>query len=209
MTPRVYGIVRHLVWFALLLHVQAWMLVSKEGEITMVAPVDINPSYTYASVGFKSNSVKQWDITLDSANNLIFRYQETTDLLTVSTSSFSVSNVVSFGSGLSVYDFAQFGNTLSVAGATHLGFILSALDPVHFGSVLSIRSFVRPGDTLFVEGWTYSGEELSVKGRHHMGSSMFVRSFVRLDGGSLKRLHSKVSLLSVTSKTNTKNMTET
>ena len=44
------------------------MLVSKDGEITLVAPLDINPSYDHARVSLKASGQRQWDLYNDAEN---------------------------------------------------------------------------------------------------------------------------------------------
>jgi hypothetical protein len=54
--------------------VNAWVLVSKDGDITLLGPIDIDPSYSQAPrVTFRVRGTREWDIQIaDLTKNLVF-----------------------------------------------------------------------------------------------------------------------------------------
>lgn len=167
------SITRHLALCSALLawSVQAWMLVSKDGEVTLVAPLDINPSYDNARVAFKSAGQRQWSIYLDSQNDLRFRHRELQDYVTLSTDSLAVYNFAAFGSSVSVTSFTRLGATPSISGRTTLGSSCSTWDTLYLGNTSLVKNSVRLGSIPPASGISCLGLELLVLDEGHSGSS--------------------------------------
>ena len=84
------------------------------------------------------------------------------------------------GSSVSVRGFVRIGSTLSVAGASNFGGVVSLNKFASFGSAISVRSFVHMGSALSTYGASRLGSSLSLLDACGLGSSSSVRSFARL-----------------------------
>jgi hypothetical protein len=137
----------HVLLGNLIGHLQAWMMVSKTGDITLLGPLEINPGGSIPPrVTFKSASRRQWDMFVDTQEALSFkiRWQEKVTYATIDvrdTNTFSVYNTLLLGSSLSISKVAQLGNTLSVYHKVTFGSHILVLDFFRLESALPVRSF--------------------------------------------------------------------
>jgi hypothetical protein len=155
----------HLLLSTLIWPLQAWMMVSKTGDIVLLGPLEINPGGDInPRVGLKSANALLWDMYVDTRDELKFkiRWKGQEVLNTLTFESFSVQNRAQMGRALSITKAVTFGRDVSVNQRVNFGSSMSVLDFFRLGSCLSVRSFLRLGSTLAVQGSTRYGSELSV-----------------------------------------------
>ncbi|CAK9050016.1 unnamed protein product [Durusdinium trenchii] len=183
--------------------VAPWVLVSKEGDITLLGPLDLDPSYNQAPrVTLRSSGVRLWDIIVQDlygGNALVFQTPSgskvafTPDDETFFNTTLSVLREVKLGGSLSVFDTVNMGGRVSIFSATSLGGTLSVYNQVNLGSVLSvfghtnfastasIRDHVQLGSSINIQGdAVFLGAVFSVQNHGNFGSSLSVASFARL-----------------------------
>lgn len=196
------------VFGTLVRQVKPWVLVGKDGVITLLGPIDVDPSYNQPTrITLRSGGTRLWDIIVGEVygqgNSFVVQGQTggkfavtQTDEMYFNTS-LSVLKDVLLGESLAVFDYVTFGSKFSVYDATHLGGTLNVYNKAVFGSVLSvfghadfgatvsIRDHLSLGSSLSVRGDTvFSGQRFSVNNRANFGSSLSVSSFTRLGSSS-------------------------
>jgi hypothetical protein len=187
--------------------VDAFVMVSRYGEVTLLGSVDIKPRTDQRRLQFRKFGRVTWGIVnvepddvslleelppedLLFYNNLypsgIFVFKEEGRILLNTT--LSVLRMVDFGSTLSVHDTSYFGNILSVESRA-LIYPLDPEAPVDFPKLDVDETFGRVylGGTLSVKEGTYfwGGSAVSIYGNKDppcsacMGSSVSLGNFVR------------------------------
>jgi hypothetical protein len=190
----------------------AFVMVSRYGEVTLLGYVNIQPRTDERCVRFRYRGQTTWALLNVPANehaedeipeNLLFYnnlYPEGMMLFKAEgqvllNTTLSVLRMVDFGSTLSVHDRAYLGNMVSVGGDTKI-VPLDPDAPVNFPNLDVDETFGRVylGSTLSVKdgAYFYGGSGVSVFGSHQsvlpcaacMGSSLSIGNFARY-GSSL------------------------
>ncbi len=192
----------------------AFILVSNQGHITLLGPVDIDPSINDASIKFKKDGAVQWQIkstnlytpAMTNTQDLVFASSNepsgmvafTPDGRAVFNTTLSVLHSVEFGSSLSVYDMVSLGSLLSVKDVTYLGSTLSVSGAVRLGYEFSVFMQANFGSSVTVLDWFSLGSSMSVNQFVRFGSTLSLRSFARLGDylsvRSYQRLGSSLSV---------------
>eukprot|EP00397_Hematodinium_sp_SG-2012_P046234 GEMP01052165.1.p1 GENE.GEMP01052165.1~~GEMP01052165.1.p1 ORF type:complete len:318 (+),score=30.66 GEMP01052165.1:88-954(+) len=156
------------IWwmFWLVIQCSGWVLISRDGSVKILGPIDIDPQYKMlARVGFMVNNTRHWSIGLTEDDGLSFSSRDAELMLldqsgelvwnvtsmTV-TGSLAVENDVSIDGELGATTKTRVGSTLSAADLTMLGSALTVLDYAHSGSTLSLRGFAQLGSFASVFG---------------------------------------------------------
>lgn len=132
---------------ALLSAGNGWVLMSQDGTITFVAPVDIDAAWGKSRLTFKESREPKWDIYLDNDNNL--RISELSQAVhhVVFTRApnpvLSIQSAVHFGGNLGLEGELHLSSSSFVQSFARLKSKLLALEIVHVGASFVVRSFSR------------------------------------------------------------------
>lgn len=173
------------VFCCLVKHVRAWVLVSREGQVTMLGPIDIDPSFSQeARLTFRQRGVKEWSIGIYAVYGGGGDFVVSSERNGEVTPFFAMTQQAEafYNTSLSVIDYVKLGSTLSVFDGTILGSSLSAMSKTILGSSMSVRDEAILGSILSVHGKAMLGSTLFVGERVMSGKELSVRNFVRFGG---------------------------
>lgn len=123
-----------ILWAILQPVAYSWVLMSQDGTLTFVAPVEIDAAWGQSRLTFKKDRVPKWDIYVDDANNL--RISQLAD---------NVHHLV-FTPGptgtLSVLGKLEMAGTMSLGGNINIGSVLPVQSFTHFGPATTISDYV-------------------------------------------------------------------